>query len=122
MAKRVAGELATAERSGGGMMSISAKRKAAQAGGNSNNTHAVNITDISTAAQCARFHAYLQKYNTCTTHEARDKLNILHPAGRIMELRRQGHEIVTYWISQPDHLGRPHRVAQYVLFAGGNDE
>ena len=50
-----------------------------------------------------------------TTQELRDELRTMHPSGRIMELRRQGHEILTVRL--------PSRVARYILMQeAGHDE
>ncbi|GAB6038193.1 helix-turn-helix domain-containing protein [Fundidesulfovibrio butyratiphilus] len=53
-----------------------------------------------------------------TTLEARSKLDVLHPAARVMELRRRGHSIVTVWTTDLTPEGRPHRVARYILRQG----
>ena len=95
------------------------KRKAARAGGNSNKTNADNPSTQSRAAQCARLLAYLQQVGTLTTLQARDRLNVMHPAGRVFELREMGHNIVTTWTWDRDHEGRRHRVGRYALLAGG---
>lgn len=50
-----------------------------------------------------------------TTLEARERLNVYHPAARVLELREAGHRIVTAWETAHDAWGRPHRVARYVL-------
>lgn len=50
-----------------------------------------------------------------TTIYARDELNILHPPGRVRELRLMGYEIVTSWVWAKDHEGRGHRVGLYTL-------
>ena len=49
-----------------------------------------------------------------STMEARNKYGILHPGGRIKELRQIGHKIETYWVSEPDSNGVIHRVGLYV--------
>ena len=59
------------------------------------------------AIQRKRILAWLRRYGTMTTLEARNELSIMHPGGRIMELRRQGHSIVTIRLET--------RVAKYVL-------
>jgi len=74
-------------------------------------------TDDTTAAQRARLLAHLRRA-PLTTLEARERLNIMHPGGRVLELRRAGYEIVTVWTHATDHDGRPHRVARYVLRSG----
>ncbi len=53
-----------------------------------------------------------------TTIQARTELDIMHPASRILELRAQGHNIVTHWEIIHTSKGK-HRIAKYVLFAGG---
>ena len=59
------------------------------------------------AVQRKRILAWLRRYGTMTTLEARNELSIMHPGGRVMELRRQGHSIVTIRLET--------RVAKYVL-------
>lgn len=85
----------------------------------------INITDNSTTAQRSRLLSYLKETGYCTTNKARDELNILHPAGRIKELRDKGYNIVTHRSPDPDHAGRTHNVGLYVLLhskQGGRDE
>jgi len=54
---------------------------------------------------------------TLTTLQARQELDVMHPAARVQELRKQGHSILTHWMT--DDTGKAkHRVACYVLFAG----
>jgi len=64
---------------------------------------------------------------TLTTLQARKELDVMHPAMRILELRDQGHNIVTHW-ETVDTGKAKHRVASYVLLAdtslslgGGHD-
>lgn len=49
-----------------------------------------------------------------STFELRD-MGIMHPAGRVMELRRQGYRIELHWIYEPDANGVDHRLGQYVF-------
>jgi hypothetical protein len=73
------------------------------------------IRDTNTAsAQRARLLDALHR-ESLTTLEARRKLDVLHPAARVMELRRQGHNIVTAWTTDLTSEGNPHRVARYIL-------
>jgi len=53
-----------------------------------------------------------------TTIQARTELDIMHPASRVQELKAQGHNIFTHWETVDTGKGR-HRVASYVLLAGG---
>lgn len=73
---------------------------------------------ISTQAQQARLLAVLRNHSI-TTLEARRHLDVLHPAMRILELRRKGHDIRTVWTTQATDAGIKHRVARYILRAGG---
>ena len=50
-----------------------------------------------------------------TTVQAREGLGILHPGGRVLELRKLGYRIETQSRTEFDSHGRPHRVASYVL-------
>ena len=50
-----------------------------------------------------------------STFEARRHLDIMHPAGRVQELRDEGHEIDTLRISERSEIGRAHSIAVYVL-------
>lgn len=55
-----------------------------------------------------------------TTTELRDHADVLHPPGRVMALRRQGHAIALEWVKQPTSAaGKLHRVGLYRLTAGG---
>ena len=49
-----------------------------------------------------------------STIQARDEYGILHPCGRIMELRKKGYKIDTHWTSESDANGVLHRVGLYV--------
>lgn len=70
------------------------------------------------AAQHERLLQYLQTVGSLTTIKARKCLDILHPAARVMELRRSGLNIITDWHVDHTEQGQPHRVARYVLFSG----
>ena len=70
-----------------------------------------------TAAQRKTIYEHLATGNRLTTLYARDEMGIMHPAARVMELRKQGHNIVTNWRIEEDVTGKRHRIAEYVLFA-----
>jgi len=75
-----------------------------------------HIHNTSIQAQRARLLAALIQLGSVNTLYCRDRLNIMHPGGRVMELRRQGHEIITDLIAIRDRDGRRHiKVARYVL-------
>lgn len=46
---------------------------------------------------------------------ARESLGVVHPAGRVMELRRQGYPIVTHKAWTHDAEGRQHLAGFYTL-------
>lgn len=74
-----------------------------------------DITNTSTSAQRARILAHLQ-IGPLTTVEARDELNVMHPAARIQELREAGYPIRTHQRPVVDGHGRTHKsVAVYYL-------
>lgn len=50
-----------------------------------------------------------------STLDARERLDVIHPAARVLELRERGYRIVTTWAHQSDAWGRAHRVARYML-------
>ena len=58
--------------------------------------------------------------NTLTTQQARLELCIMSPAPRVFELRKQGYNIVTERTIYEDSEGK-HKIAKYVLLAGGGD-
>ncbi|MFU8790344.1 MAG: helix-turn-helix domain-containing protein [Methylobacter sp.] len=57
---------------------------------------------------------YLQKHNRLTTIEARLKLDVMHPAARVQELKASGFNIVTH----KRHVDNHRKVAEYVLLPG----
>ncbi len=57
----------------------------------------------------------LQPLDTLT---ARKELDVMHPAARVMELRKQRIGILTTKIDRPSDCGKIHRVACYFLEAG----
>lgn len=73
----------------------------------------------SAEAQRARLLERLQ-HGPITTITARRELDILAPAPRVLELRRQGHNISTVWVTQYTDAGKPHRVALYCLAGGAH--
>lgn len=63
--------------------------------------------------QAERLLVYLQKYGSISTLEARE-IGIMHPSGRIMDLRRKGHDITTEWDRIGTTPGAITSVARYV--------
>ena len=67
------------------------------------------------AAQRARILAHLQAGRPLTTLQARRELDTLHPAARVLELRRAGWPIAMAWVSEESDAGQRHRVGKYWL-------
>ncbi|MDD1621954.1 MAG: helix-turn-helix domain-containing protein [Methylococcaceae bacterium] len=65
------------------------------------------------ASQHKRVLDWLQSH-PLTTHQAYLELDVFHPAARVLELREQGHNIVTHW--ETVYTGKAkHRVASYLF-------
>ena len=58
-----------------------------------------------------------QALTSLTTQDIRQELDIMHPAGRVKELRARGYDIRTVWESYPTACGKLHRMARYVLMS-----
>jgi hypothetical protein len=82
------------------------------------NSTANNKITQSRADQRARILKWLQAHNRITTLEARNTLGIMHPASRIQELRKAGHDIVTYLQWDTDATGKQHKQGLYILLGG----
>jgi len=59
------------------------------------------------------------KIKPLTTFQARSELDVMHPAARVQELKAQGNNICTHWEVVGTGKAK-HRIAKYVLFAGGD--
>jgi len=81
----------------------------------------IDETANSSAAQRGRLLAALRR-ESLTTLEARRKLDMMHPAARVMELRHLGFRIDTIWTTDLTTEGKPHRVARYLLRQGEASE
>lgn len=79
------------------------------------------FADISAAAQRARLLDAL-RIEPITTLAARRNLEVLHPAMRVLELRAQGHNIITTWATEEGDRGIKHRIARYVLLPGRSEQ
>lgn len=71
--------------------------------------------DLTKTAQRERVLALLRN-GPASTSDLRAE-QVMHPGGRVMELRREGYKIVTTWRHVPDHEGVIHRQGVYVLIA-----
>jgi hypothetical protein len=52
------------------------------------------------------------------TFEAMRYLDVYHCPARILQLRKQGHNIITHWQTVVTEAGERHRVGLYVLNSG----
>ncbi|EPZ14890.1 hypothetical protein M622_17680 [Thauera terpenica 58Eu] len=68
--------------------------------------------------QRAQVLALLKAYTALTTDQFRAH-GVMHPSGRIMELRREGHQIITERSRVTGLDGRLHTQARYVLLGRG---
>ncbi|SEF42722.1 helix-turn-helix domain-containing protein [Nitrosomonas ureae] len=71
---------------------------------------------ISAAAQRNRILDFLRN-RPLDTLTARKELDVMHPAARVMELRKRGVGIKTIEIDRASDCGKIHRVVCYVLVA-----
>ncbi|MFM0140392.1 helix-turn-helix domain-containing protein [Caballeronia grimmiae] len=65
--------------------------------------------------QRARLFEAMKVRGGVTTLEAVRFLDIVDPRPRIVELRKEGYNIRTLWVSQPSECGRMHNVGMYVF-------
>lgn len=65
---------------------------------------------------------YLREHGSVSTLEARNRLHIMHPAARVLELRRQGYGIVTTWDVLRSADGAEHRIGRYLLQGQGRPQ
>ena len=72
------------------------------------------------AAQRKRILEFL-RVRPLDTLTARKVLDVMHPAARVMELRKRGWKIQTVKIDRASDCGEIHRVACYVLEAGAGE-
>lgn len=72
----------------------------------------------SRSIQRAMILRWLKERGQITTLQARNELGIMHPAGRIKELKEAGNNIVTCWQWDKDTTGKEHKQGLYVLLEG----
>ena len=96
-------------------MEKSLRKVTALAGGNPQVNAVCATAPYSTdaASQRNRIFEWLQSA-PLTTLQARQELDVFHPAARVQELRARGHNIVTHWETINSGKAK-HRVACYVL-------
>ena len=91
------------------------KKKARTGAGDQKDNQHPNASPNAAAAQRARILAHLQAGRPLTTIQARRELDTLHPAARVMELRRAGWSISMAWVTEETGAGQRHRVGRYWL-------
>ncbi|TCW63404.1 MULTISPECIES: helix-turn-helix domain-containing protein [Burkholderia] len=94
---------------------MTSNKKAATLEGAAKNKAQVHYSSNDAAAQRHRILDFLRQYGSLSTLDARHKIDVLHPAARILELRRIGVEISTIWTQEATPEGGWHRVARYHL-------
>ena len=77
--------------------------------------HKANFTDNSTLNQRLKLLDWLFERGSITTNQAREKLDIMSPAARILELKRDGYLIVTLITTWTSGYGIKHRIGRYLL-------
>ncbi|WP_063894744.1 helix-turn-helix domain-containing protein [Burkholderia stagnalis] len=91
------------------------KKKAAPERAAEAKNFGLQYIDNSAKAQRARVLAFLHEYGSLSTLDARHKIDVMHPAARVMELRERGFRIVTIWSREMTPEGGTHRMARYHL-------
>lgn len=92
------------------------KRVAVEATTPTNKTSNYNFKDNSSSNQCVKILDWLLEKGNITTTQARERLDIMSPAARILQLKKAGYQITTLndnWTS--DHGINHKGVARYVL-------
>ncbi len=69
---------------------------------------------VSVATQRERLRRAFEHFPSLSTVEIRQGLDIIHPAGRVQELRDEGATIHTLWTTVVSDNGANHRVANYL--------
>lgn len=80
-----------------------------------NTTTKPKFTDNSAHNQRLKLLDWLFEKGAITTAQARESLDIMSPAPRIMELRKAGYLISTVWDNWTSEYGIKHCIARYVL-------
>jgi Helix-turn-helix domain len=71
--------------------------------------------------QCKRLLEALARFSI-NTFEASRYLDVYYAPARVMSLRNQGYDIMTYWETVETEAGAKHRVGRYELRLGGERE
>ncbi len=73
---------------------------------------------IETQSQQFVLLSWMKQKKRLATLIARETLGVMHHAGRIRELRLEGHNIQLHWLHETDVTGTKHLVVDYVLHEG----
>lgn len=90
------------------------KENAPARAGAESKTDKSHHNDNSANSQRAKILAWFRMCNTLTTLQARQLLDVMHPAARVQELKGLGCKIDTVWTTDTTPEGMAHRVAKYV--------
>ena len=93
----------------------SEKELAAQTANPKAKTTKPKFTDNSTQNQCLKILDWLFERGSITTAQAREHLDVMSPAARIMQLKQAGYLIFTVWDDWTSEHGIKHRIARYIL-------
>ncbi|MDI1308460.1 MAG: helix-turn-helix domain-containing protein [Methylotenera sp.] len=74
-----------------------------------------NFKDNSATNQCLKILDWLFEKGSITTAQAREYLDVMSPAARILQLKKVGYQIITIWDSWTSEHGIKHRIGRYVL-------
>lgn len=77
--------------------------------------------DNSCASQRTRILKHFEACPRLSTIEAREHHGIMHPGGRVLELREKGYLIDTDRVTEPDSNGIMHRIGLYVYKGKGEN-
>ena len=80
--------------------------------------HDQGIPDPDKAKQRRALLTALREHGAISTSDIREYLYVMHPAGRVRELRLMGHDIATVMSWSPDSDGHLHWQATYSLGEG----
>ena len=105
------------EKAAGGVETITAAGDAQRGHSTTHPTPRKPLPGDSAHSQRLRLLARL-KIAPVDTITARRELDVMHPAARIMELKKRGNKIDTVRVGRPTDCGKVHSVALYVLQPG----
>lgn len=91
------------------------KGLAAQTANPESKSTKLNFNDNSKFNQRLKLLDWLLEKGSITTAQARQNLDVMHPAGRCKELRDAGYLLNTVWDNWTSYYGIKHRIARYVL-------